>query len=87
MAGDDSARYDAVRSRDAAEDGTVSEEQRPEADFNIEFQSKSKFAGEAAELAWVLAATRICDGLSGRGGRHMTNTDSDRLWTWWLRSA
>ena len=30
-------------------DGTVSPEQRPEADVNIEFQTTSKFARQAAE--------------------------------------
>ena len=32
-------------------DGTVSDRQRPEADVNIEFQSTSKFAAQAATLA------------------------------------
>ena len=29
------------------EDGTVSKEQRPEADFNVEFQVNSKFAAQS----------------------------------------
>src|SRR5208282_3330434 len=37
-------------------DGTVSEQQRPEADINIEFQSQSKFAAPAAELTWAFLA-------------------------------
>src|SRR5256714_489251 len=36
-------------------DGTMSKEQRPEADVNIEFQSKSKLAAESEKLAWVFA--------------------------------
>ena len=34
-------------------DGTVSKEQRPEADFNIEFQLNSKFAAQSQALAWT----------------------------------
>jgi hypothetical protein len=34
-------------------DGTVSDHQRSEADVNIEFQSQSKFAAQAAELAFA----------------------------------
>src|SRR5437764_803431 len=33
-------------------DGTVSKEQRAEADVNIEYQSKSKYAVDAEKLAW-----------------------------------
>ncbi|HEY5086166.1 MAG TPA: M28 family peptidase, partial [Gemmatimonadaceae bacterium] len=36
-------------------DGTMSKVQRPEADVNVEFQSKSKFAEESQKLAWELA--------------------------------
>src|SRR5450755_1458559 len=36
------------------EDGTVSKQQRPEADFNIEFQVNSKFAAQSQILAWTL---------------------------------
>ncbi len=36
------------------EDGTVSKQQRPEADFNIEFQVNSKFAAQSQALAWTL---------------------------------
>jgi hypothetical protein len=35
-------------------DGTVSPEQRPEADINIEFQSASLFSAQAQALAWTL---------------------------------
>ena len=38
------------------EDGTVSREQRPEADVNIEFAKTSKFATAAQGLAWALRA-------------------------------
>src|SRR5438046_6793789 len=34
------------------DDGTVSKEQRPEADVNIEYQVSSKFAAQAQALAW-----------------------------------
>ncbi|MGB7282284.1 MAG: M20/M25/M40 family metallo-hydrolase [Candidatus Acidiferrum sp.] len=59
-------------------DGTVSKEQRPEADINIEFQSKSKFAGEAQELAWVLerADEKYATDYPASVSSHMTNTDS-----------
>jgi hypothetical protein len=60
-------------------DGTVSEHQRPEADVNIEFQSTSKFAGPAAELAWVFLAAneKYATDYPAVVGPHMTNTDSD----------
>ena len=38
-------------------DGTLSPEQRPEADVNIEFQSTSKFADERAEARVVRSTT------------------------------
>jgi hypothetical protein len=59
-------------------DGTVSEQQRPEADVNIEFQSKSKFAGPAAELAWAFLAAneQYATDYPAVVGNHMTNTDS-----------
>src|SRR5216110_1662684 len=37
-------------------DGTMSKEQRPEADVNVEFQVTSKMAAEAQKLAWILEA-------------------------------
>jgi hypothetical protein len=36
-------------------DGTVSPEQRPEADVNIEFQSNAKFADQAMKLSFFSA--------------------------------
>ena len=59
-------------------DGTMSKEQRPEADVNIEFQSKSKFAAEAEKLAFVFANANdlYATDYPAQVGRHMTNTDS-----------
>jgi hypothetical protein len=59
-------------------DGTVSEHQRPEADVNIEFQSQSKMAAQAAELAWAFAASneKYATDYPAVVGNHMTNTDS-----------
>ncbi len=59
-------------------DGTVSEHQRPEADVNIEFQSRSKFAAQAAELAWAFhgANEKYATDYPASVGNHMTNTDS-----------
>ncbi len=59
-------------------DGTVSEHQRPEADVNIEFQSRSKFATQAAELAWTFrsANEKYATDYPAAVGNHMTNTDS-----------
>ena len=59
-------------------DGTVPRQQRAEANINIEFQSKSKFAHEAQELAWtVLAANEsYATDYPAAVGPHMTNTDS-----------
>lgn len=59
-------------------DGTVSKEQRPEADVNIEFQSTSKFAAEAAKLAWFFqsANEKYATDYPAAVGQHMTNTDS-----------
>ncbi len=61
-----------------AKDGTVSPHQRPEADVNIEFQSRSKFAGAAAELAWAFLAAneQYATDYPAVVGPHMTNTDS-----------
>jgi hypothetical protein len=60
------------------EDGTVSKEQRPEADINIEFQVDSKFAEQAQTLAWVLqqANEKYATNYPASVGSHMTNTDS-----------
>lgn len=59
-------------------DGTVSEHQRPEADVNIEFQSRSKFGAQAAELAWAFrdANEKYATDFPAQVGNHMTNTDS-----------
>jgi hypothetical protein len=60
------------------EDGTLSKEQRPEADVNIEFQAASKFAAEAQKLAWILATAneKYATDYPAAVGQHMTNTDS-----------
>ena len=59
-------------------DGTLSKEQRPEADVNIEFQSNSKFAAEAQGLAWLFerANEKYATDYPASVGSHMTNTDS-----------
>lgn len=60
------------------EDGTVSKEQRPEADVNIEFQANSKMAAESQKLAWLLHAAneKYATDYPASVGPHMTNTDS-----------
>jgi len=59
-------------------DGTVSPEQRPEADVNIEFQSTAKMAAGAQALAWKLheANEKYATDYPAQVGPHMTNTDS-----------
>ena len=59
-------------------DGTLSPEQRPEADVNIEFQSSAKFAEAAQRLAWVFHAAneKYATDYPASVGPHMTNTDS-----------
>jgi len=59
-------------------DGTVSKEQRPEADINIEFQSQAKQAEGAQRLAWTLyrANEAYATDYPASVGPHMTNTDS-----------
>ena len=59
-------------------DGTISPEQRPEADVNIEFQSTAKMADSAQKLAWFFqdANEKYATDYPARVGRHMTNTDS-----------
>ena len=59
-------------------DSTMSKEQRPEADVNIEFQSNSKMAAESQKLAWFLATAneRYATDYPAAVGQHMTNTDS-----------
>ena len=60
-------------------DGTVSPEQRPEADVNIEFQATAKMADGANKLAWFFqtANEKYATDYPARVGQHMTNTDSD----------
>ena len=59
-------------------DGTMSPEQRPEADVNIEFQSASKMAAESQKLAWFFhsANEKYATDYPAAVGPHMTNTDS-----------
>lgn len=60
-------------------DGSVSREQRPEADINVEFQSASKSAAQSQALAWVLqkANEDYAARYPAVVGPHMTNTDSE----------
>ena len=59
-------------------DGSINPEQRPEADFNIEFQTNSKMADASTKLAFLVkaAADRYSKNYPGTVGPHMTNTDS-----------
>ena len=59
-------------------DGTLSAEQRPEADVNIEFQSASRFSDEAMKLAFYFreANEKYATDYPAAVGNHMTNTDS-----------
>jgi hypothetical protein len=59
-------------------DGTVSKEQRPEADVNVEFQLNSKLAEQSQVLAWVFekANEKYATDYPASVGSHMTNTDS-----------
>ena len=59
-------------------DGTVSKDQRPEADVNIEFQSLAKQADGAQKLAWAFYAANesYATDYPASVGPHMTNTDS-----------
>jgi hypothetical protein len=59
-------------------DGTLSPTQRPEADLNIEFQSKAKQAEGAQKLAWAFYAANeaYAANYPASVGPHMTNTDS-----------
>jgi hypothetical protein len=59
-------------------DGSLSPEQRPEADVNIEFQSTSKFADQAMKLAFFFrdANEKYATDYPAAVGHHMTNTDS-----------
>jgi hypothetical protein len=59
-------------------DGSISPEQRPEADVNIEFQSTSRFAEDAMKLAFFFrdANEKYATDYPAAVGNHMTNTDS-----------
>ncbi len=59
-------------------DGTVSRDQRQEADVNIEYQSTAELADEARVLAFFLKAAndRFATDYPAAVGPHMTNTDS-----------
>jgi len=59
-------------------DGSMSKEQRPEADVNIEYQVTSKFAEEAMQLArkFQFANEKYATDYPANIGPHMTNTDS-----------
>jgi Zn-dependent M28 family amino/carboxypeptidase len=59
-------------------DSTVSKVQRPEADVNVEFQSRSRFAADAEKLAWAFADANeaYATDYPATVGQHMTNTDS-----------
>jgi hypothetical protein len=59
-------------------DGSLSPEQRPEADVNIEFQSSSQFAEQAMRLAFFFrdANEKYATDYPAAVGHHMTNTDS-----------
>jgi peptidase M28-like protein len=62
-------------------DSTVSPEQRPEADVNIEFQSAAKFADQAMKLAFFFrdANEKYATDYPAAVGHHMTNTDSSEF--------
>jgi len=59
-------------------DGTMSKQQRPEADINIEYQVTSKFADAAMAMAhkFQLADDKYASDYPANVGPHMTNTDS-----------
>jgi hypothetical protein len=59
-------------------DGTMSPQQRPEADVNIEFQMNAKFADAAMLLAhkFQIANEKYATDYPANIGPHMTNTDS-----------
>ena len=59
-------------------DGTVSRDQRPEADVNVEYQSTAELADDARELAFFFKAANdaYATDYPATVGPHMTNTDS-----------
>jgi hypothetical protein len=60
-------------------DGTISPDQRPEADVNVEFQGKSSLARESQELAWMFQAANelYASDYPVTVGNHMASTDSE----------
>ena len=60
-------------------DGTMSPDQRPEADVNIEFQASSRLAPESQALAsaFYRANEKYATDYPAAVGPHMTNTDSN----------
>jgi hypothetical protein len=62
-------------------DGTLSPDQRPEADVNIEYQSTAKHADDAMKLAFLFrdANERFATDYPAAVGSHMTNTDSSEF--------
>ncbi len=59
-------------------DGTVSRDQRPEADVNVEYQSTAELMEKARELAFFFKAANdmYATDYPATVGPHMTNTDS-----------
>jgi len=59
-------------------DGTLSPDQRPEADVNVEFAGTAKMATEAQALAWLMRAAndRYATDYPVTVGNRMSNTDS-----------
>jgi hypothetical protein len=62
-------------------DGTVSADQRGEADINIELQSNAKFADAAMKLAFLFrnANEKYAADYPAAVGHHMSNTDSSNF--------
>ena len=60
-------------------DRTMSPQQRPEADVNVEFQGTAKMAEGAQKLAWFFATAndKYATDYPASVGQHMSNTDSD----------
>jgi hypothetical protein len=59
-------------------DGTISKEQRPEADVNVEFQMNSMMATQSQALAWAIEAANVqyATDYPVTVGSHMQSTDS-----------
>src|SRR5438094_2035465 len=59
-------------------DGTMSREQRPEADVNIEFQMNFKMKGPSQDLAWAFKDVNefYATDYPASVSNHMRNTDS-----------